>query len=136
MVVFSCFLARRSPWLICSSINDSFLLFFLMIQRPPRSTRTDTLFPYTTLFRSPFSGPDSDAAFRRLLISSTLVSRFGVKVRSTMDTLGVGTRMAEPSSLPFSSGRTSPTARAAPVVVGTIDKIGRASCRDRVDQYV
>src|SRR3546814_14287060 len=31
-----------------------FLLFFffLMIRRPPRSTRTDTLFPYTTLFRS------------------------------------------------------------------------------------
>src|SRR3546814_14259330 len=27
-------------------------VFFLMIQRPPRSTRTDTLFPYTTLFRS------------------------------------------------------------------------------------
>src|SRR3546814_273493 len=28
-------------------------VFFLMIRRPPRSTRTDTLFPYTTLFRSP-----------------------------------------------------------------------------------
>src|SRR3546814_11189104 len=28
------------------------LFFFLMILRPPRSTRTDTLFPYTTLFRS------------------------------------------------------------------------------------
>src|SRR3546814_19794590 len=28
------------------------VFFFLMIQRPPRSTRTDTLFPYTTLFRS------------------------------------------------------------------------------------
>src|SRR3546814_6578976 len=28
--------------------------FFLMIRRPPRSTRTDTLFPYTTLFRSGF----------------------------------------------------------------------------------
>src|SRR3546814_3486119 len=27
-------------------------VFFLMIRRPPRSTRTDTLFPYTTLFRS------------------------------------------------------------------------------------
>src|SRR3546814_5455747 len=27
--------------------------FFVMIRRPPRSTRTDTLFPYTTLFRSP-----------------------------------------------------------------------------------
>src|SRR3546814_17923855 len=28
------------------------LFLFLMIRRPPRSTRTDTLFPYTTLFRS------------------------------------------------------------------------------------
>src|SRR3546814_2860507 len=31
------------------------VVFFLMIRRPPRSTRTDTLFPYTTLFRSPES---------------------------------------------------------------------------------
>src|SRR3546814_11059753 len=30
----------------------SLFIFFLMIRRPPRSTRTDTLFPYTTLFRS------------------------------------------------------------------------------------
>src|SRR3546814_6288605 len=30
----------------------SVFVFFLMILRPPRSTRTDTLFPYTTLFRS------------------------------------------------------------------------------------
>src|SRR3546814_19661862 len=29
-----------------------FVFFFLIIRRPPRSTRTDTLFPYTTLFRS------------------------------------------------------------------------------------
>src|SRR3546814_19705484 len=37
-----------------SSISRSFFVFFfLMIRRPPRSTRTDTLFPYTTLFRSP-----------------------------------------------------------------------------------
>src|SRR3546814_18361625 len=28
------------------------IVFFLMIRQPPRSTRTDTLFPYTTLFRS------------------------------------------------------------------------------------
>src|SRR3546814_15184376 len=32
--------------------NFPYLLYFLMIRRPPRSTRTDTLFPYTTLFRS------------------------------------------------------------------------------------
>src|SRR3546814_18792581 len=30
----------------------SVIVFFLMIRRPPRSTRTDTLFPYATLFRS------------------------------------------------------------------------------------
>src|SRR3546814_8598802 len=33
-------------------------MFCLMIRRPPRSKRTDTLFPYTTLFRSP---PDARA---------------------------------------------------------------------------
>src|SRR3546814_2504708 len=35
--------------------------FFLMIRRPPRSTRTDTLFPYTTLFRSSGSCPELGA---------------------------------------------------------------------------
>src|SRR3546814_12910901 len=34
-------------------VIGSSLFFFLMIRRPPRSTRTDTLFPYATLFRSP-----------------------------------------------------------------------------------
>src|SRR3546814_1097730 len=33
------------------------LFFFLRIRRPPRSTRTDTLFPYTTLFRSEPAAP-------------------------------------------------------------------------------
>src|SRR3546814_5825201 len=36
--------------MFCSSLLV--LFFFLKIRRPPRSTRTDTLFPYTTLFRS------------------------------------------------------------------------------------
>src|SRR3546814_6465584 len=36
-------------WLV-DEFSD--LVFFLMIRRPPRSTRTDTRFPYTTLFRS------------------------------------------------------------------------------------
>src|SRR3546814_4686688 len=45
------------------------VFFFLMIRRPPRSTRTDTLFPYTTLFRSlldarsgPAGGPAGELA--------------------------------------------------------------------------
>src|SRR3546814_1116482 len=40
--------------------------FFLMIRRPPRSTRTDTLFPYTTLFRSPEAAPPGAAGARPL----------------------------------------------------------------------
>src|SRR3546814_8836691 len=38
--------------LILNIIAICCICFFLMIRRPPRSTRTDTLFPYTTLFRS------------------------------------------------------------------------------------
>src|SRR3546814_20393984 len=34
------------------------LVFYLMITRPPRATRTDTLFPYTTLFRSSYDSGD------------------------------------------------------------------------------
>src|SRR3546814_20330413 len=39
--------------MVCvQSYSLVFCVFFLMIRRPPRSTRTNTLFPYTTLFRS------------------------------------------------------------------------------------
>src|SRR6056297_2858184 len=51
----------RTGYLNCAVKMDPFtferlprpvsVIFFLMIRRPPRSTRTDTLFPYTTLFR-------------------------------------------------------------------------------------
>src|SRR3546814_19979984 len=51
------------------------MIFFLMIRRPPRSTRTDTLFPYTTLFRSRASvrvDPDCDT-FPRLLLRNARI---------------------------------------------------------------
>src|SRR3546814_17536124 len=41
--------------MLMGSLTFLNMFFFLMIRRPPRSTRTDTLFPYTTLFRSLFS---------------------------------------------------------------------------------
>src|SRR3546814_16767665 len=41
------------------SLELFMFIFFLMIRRPPRSTRTDTLFPYTTLFRSDANGDQS-----------------------------------------------------------------------------
>jgi len=78
---------------------------------------------------TPESGPAA-AALTAVLISSALVSRPAVKVKSINDTFGVGTRMAVPSSLPASSGSTRPTARAAPVEVGIIElAAARARCR-------
>src|SRR3546814_13833808 len=41
-----------------------FVFFFFMLRRPPRSTRTDTLFPYTTLFRSLRAGLQGAAGER------------------------------------------------------------------------
>src|SRR5260363_401837 len=66
----------------------------------------------------PCNGPESAASRIIAFTSSTLVSRAAIKDRSTIDTLSVGTRIAKPSSLPFNSGNTRPTAAAAPVVVG------------------
>src|SRR3546814_17779764 len=46
-----------------------------MIRRPPRSTRTDTLFPYTTLFRS-LRPDDGSAPFGLLVLGSNDAERF------------------------------------------------------------
>src|SRR3546814_13620479 len=60
-------------------------IFFLMIRRPPRSTRTDTLFPYTTLFRSiavklfpvDIQAPDPQVEkLRKLAALDPLIQRF------------------------------------------------------------
>src|SRR3546814_17847998 len=47
-----CFHHSRTIFTAGTRDRFSCLFFFLIIRRPPRSTRTDTLFPYTTLFRS------------------------------------------------------------------------------------
>src|SRR3546814_4850281 len=46
-----------------------------MIRRPPRSTRTDTLFPYTTLFRSPSAGKIAVDRFMIMPYPRLLVAR-------------------------------------------------------------
>src|SRR3546814_12534821 len=61
----------------------SLFFFVLMIRRPPRSTRTDTLFPYTTLFRSPDLGRSADRLHDRApfhLVRSP-ASRHGLRSR-------------------------------------------------------
>src|SRR3546814_11433972 len=51
-VVLACRYNSHHDWYASEGCIMWFFLF-LMIRRPPRSTRTDTLLPYTTLFRSP-----------------------------------------------------------------------------------
>src|SRR3546814_3215065 len=48
-----------------------------MIRRPPRSTRTDTLFPYTTLFRSGASSSRSEIGTPRIVASFAMRPRLG-----------------------------------------------------------
>src|SRR3546814_9530193 len=62
----SCVCVFAVLWYVFESHQlSSYLLFFLMIRRPPRSTRTDTLFPYTTLCRSARSSPTSSLSRSR-----------------------------------------------------------------------
>src|SRR3546814_9130822 len=58
LVLYRLFLSKVCSFCLC---------FFLMIRRPPRSTRTDTLFPYTTLFRSHQHLGGSEGRIRCLL---------------------------------------------------------------------
>jgi hypothetical protein len=63
-------------------------------------------------------------------LTASILAAFSVRtVRSTTDTFAVGTRNAMPVSLPFRSGRTFPTALAAPVVAGIIFKPAQRPAR-------
>ncbi len=67
--------------------------------------------------RIPRSG--SEAASRNAALTASTVAGFSrVATKSHTETVGVGTRRAMPSRRPLSSGMTTVTARAAPVVVG------------------
>src|SRR3546814_14216796 len=55
-------LVHIRPLCIYNNDVENVYFFFLIIRRPPRSTRTDTLFPYTTLFRSATAQPVGAAA--------------------------------------------------------------------------
>src|SRR3546814_20725001 len=79
-------------FLLCSFMSRLCFLyfFFLMIRRPPRSTRTDTLFPYTTLFRSHGRVRGEEAAAAHGL------DRFGVRQPGLGDQLADALQPEEP----------------------------------------
>src|SRR3546814_4887410 len=83
--------------------------FFLMIRRPPRSTRTDTLFPYTTLFRSGRDPGRLRARHRREHVG--VPAGGGVRGRGRgLDAAGGADRPADPA-LPDATGGSMTSAR-------------------------
>src|SRR3546814_19647355 len=109
------------------------VFFFLMIRRPPRSTRTDTLFPYTTLFRSiggvPVAAdrPTSLVFEADRLSGSAGCNRFSGGYSVADRTLTAEPLMATKMACP-GAGMTQESAFFA------LMQIGRASSRERVCQ--
>src|SRR3546814_14935777 len=129
--------------------------FFLMIRRPPRSTRTDTLFPYTTLFRSlprvvgqaliyPVLGGDlGQGSYREMAEAPSLTTR---DVRYYRDTLAApdGDPYGHPlaaadlaglpptfiTTAPFDPLRAAGLASAAPLAAAAL----AVACRTRPQQ--
>src|SRR3546814_17541886 len=108
-----------------------------MIRRPPRSTRTDTLFPYTTLFRSKHGVPKHplDLAGHRLI---------GYGHRQRAMPLHFHRKGEEATVLPTGPLFANNGDIAVPLIVAGVGiavlpdfiEIGRASCREGVCQSV
>src|SRR3546814_18140423 len=77
-------------------------VFFLLIRRPPRSTRTDTLFPYTTLFRSQRRAPPGDSPLDRLERGGSKVCNCEDAVR--LELLGVEEGVCDCLAIPSHQG--------------------------------
>src|SRR3546814_16663427 len=128
------------------------LLFFLcMLRRPPRSTRTDTLFPYTTLFRSGGRAGKSDSPHvgpaHRMGRARRKGSRLAARQQSSLGHVMLNALSVDVEDW-FQVGAFESTIkrddwdglnhrveRNSDAVLALLE-IGRASCRERVCQYV
>src|SRR3546814_12431819 len=121
-----------------------------MIRRPPRSTRTDTLFPYTTLFRS--IGRDTGSAVVISHHKCTMPENFG-RSPETLARIdrGASEQTVDFDVYPYAASSTAllpdrlrddmpvqiSSSEPFPELAGSmLAEIGRASCRERVCQYV
>src|SRR3546814_16107706 len=99
-----------------------------MIRRPPRSTRTDTLFPYTTLFRSRLDLRQSQSLVMtpQLQQAIKLLALSNLELEAYLAEALEGNPLLDTSSPDSDGGGDEPPG----------DKIGRATWRERVGQYV
>src|SRR3546814_14139182 len=101
-----------------------------MIRRPPRSTRTDTLFPYTTLFRSDIAR-DADAEDMVHHIAAQCPAGVEMAFAAARDA-----RIHQYLRRGHGGGAEEDEARGDHLRLPGLREIGRASCRERVCQYV
>src|SRR3546814_16667909 len=97
-----------------------------MIRRPPRSTRTDTLFPYTTLFRS-FNVEKDNRPF--------VVAAGNGTITALGTSFDVGLARDERVTVQLFEGSVDVRVR-RDLSAAETPEIGRASCRERVCQAV
>src|SRR3546814_15497666 len=103
-----------------------------MIRLTPRSTRTDTLFPYTTLFRSLICGAPGTGK-TNMIVKMLEGIRAKGKRAIVYDTAGTFVEKF------YREGKDillNPLDERSAVWSPWVDEIGRASCRERVCQYV
>src|SRR3546814_14527931 len=104
-------------------------MFFSMMRRTPRSTRTDKLFPYTTLFRSKKEGSVNEGPY--VLKHQGLYYLIYSGNGYTSQEYGIGFSVADGPAGPWRKYAGNPILQSPDTL-----QIGRASCRERVCQYV
>src|SRR3546814_17145434 len=118
-----------------------------MIRRPPRSTRTDTLFPYTTLFRSRYLHLDAPG-HKELTLCSGNERQSTIRHPVKLSMFAICLRISRISSVRFteplfasrksvtrrSKKSSSERSRAAGPSTNRPKEMGRESCRERGDQ--
>src|SRR3546814_15951100 len=103
-----------------------------MIRRPPRSTRTDTRFPYTTLFRSRYQGELDRTTHEAGLKRRQLDAAREAVARQRRDS-GLEVEKLQLKRDYYATVAANAEVRATR---DGVVEIGRASCRERVCQYV
>src|SRR3546814_16616078 len=106
-----------------------------MIRRPPRSTRTDTLFPYTTLFRSPADPFAIGGAVEENRNLFAALLRAGIDARADYNPDIFHQKFIIRDSGGSRRALLTGSTNFTPTGTGS-HEIGRASCRERVCQYV
>src|SRR3546814_19025625 len=113
-----------------------------MIRLPPRSTRTDTLFPYTTLFRSTGNAPAVNSVFDTKLPELTSSRAFGLHTKA-VEQFPDRVEVLKASMAKVKDDPAYPEAvKKAGLPTAFIDfgdqarEVGRTSCRERGGKYV